>query len=322
MASEFELIARYFTRPTTHTELGVGDDGALLRPAAGMSLVVSTDMLVEGTHFLPGADAEDLGWKTLAVNVSDLAAMGATPRWAVLAVALPQAREAWVAAYCRGLFACADAYGVDLVGGDTTRGPLNICATVMGEAPVGQALLRSGARAGDEIWVSGSPGLAALGLAHSQGRCILSEPALTDCLAALHRPTPRVALGLALRGIASAAIDVSDGLLADLGHILERSGVGAELELESMPRAASVAAPERALAEDCLLCGGDDYELLFTAPAASHDLLLALSATLALPLTAIGRIVAGGAEDLHLLCQGKRLPLPVRRGYDHFAPAS
>ncbi|MRR09829.1 thiamine-phosphate kinase, partial [bacterium] len=219
MPSEFALIDKYFRRPTRHTVLGVGDDGAIVRPAPGMELVVSTDMLVAGTHFLPDTDPEALGWKVLAVNVSDLAAMGATPRWALLAAALPAATESWIERFARGFFACADEFGIDVIGGDTTKGPRNFCVTIFGEIPEGQALRRSGAKVGDEVWVSGRPGHAALGLAHLQGRVTLSEPALTDCLAALHRPQPRVALGLALRGLASAAIDVSDGLLADLRHI-------------------------------------------------------------------------------------------------------
>ncbi|MBZ0125471.1 MAG: thiamine-phosphate kinase, partial [Rhodocyclaceae bacterium] len=190
MPSEFELIARHFTRPVRHTVLGVGDDGAVLRPAPGMDLVVTTDMLVAGTHFLPDADAEALGWKALAVNLSDLAAMGAQPRWAVVAASLPAADEIWIAAFARGFFACAEAFEVDVIGGDTTRGPLNLAPTVFGEVPQGQALTRAGARSGDELWVSGTPGLAALGLAHRQGKVSLGEAALARCLAALDRPQP------------------------------------------------------------------------------------------------------------------------------------
>ncbi|HUW38780.1 MAG TPA: thiamine-phosphate kinase [Rhodocyclaceae bacterium] len=320
MTSEFELIARYFTRPTPHAVQGVGDDGAIVRVASGMELVITTDMLVAGTHFLPDAEPEALGWKTLAVNVSDLAAMGAQPRWAVVAVALPGVDEPWIAALARGLFACADAFGIDIIGGDTTRGPLNLCPTLFGEAPRGQALLRSGAQQGDEIWLSGAPGLAALGLAHSQGRCVLREPALTDCLAALNRPQPRVALGIALRGIASAAIDVSDGLLADLGHILERSGVGATLHLDLLPDAAHAACADPALARDCLLAGGDDYELLFTAAPGRRARIEALAGELGLALTAIGNIVPGSALTLQD-ADGRVVAVP-HRGYDHFARTS
>ena len=318
MPSEFELIERHFKRPTRHTLLGVGDDGALLQPTPGMQLVVSTDMLVAGTHFLADADPLDLGWKTLAVNVSDMAAMGATPRWALLAAALPAATESWIAAFARGFFACADAFGVDVIGGDTTRGPRNFCVTIFGEVPPGQALLRSGARAGDEIWVSGRPGLAALGLAHLQGRCVLEEAARIDCLGALHRPQPRVALGLALRGLASAAIDVSDGLLADLGHILEQSRIAAVVDDERLPPAALQTGADAGLARDCRRAGGDDYELLFTVPAARHAEVDALGATLRLALTCIGSIEAGAPGALRLLdAAGNALPA-AQRGYDHF----
>lgn len=309
MPSEFELIDRYFRHPTRHTELGVGDDGAIVRPTPGMELVVSTDMLVAGTHFLPNADAEDLGWKALAVNISDMAAMGAQPRWALLAAALPAATESWVEKFARGFFACADTYGVDVIGGDTTKGPRNLCVTIFGEVPEGTALRRSGARPGDEIWVSGQPGRAALGLAHLQGRTQLAEPQLSDCLAALHRPQPRVALGLALRGLATAAIDVSDGLLADLGHILEASVKAAELR---------VALPADALERDCLLSGGDDYELVFTLPAARHAEIEALATTLQLALTSIGTIAAGGAGTIDLRDPAGRPVEIEHRGYDHF----
>jgi thiamine-monophosphate kinase len=309
--SEFALIDRYFRQPTRHTELGVGDDAAIIRPTPGMELLVSTDMLVAGTHFLPGADPEDLGWKALAVNVSDIAAMGAQPRWALLAAALPAATESWIEKFARGFFGCAEAFGIDVIGGDTTKGPRNLCVTIFGEAPPGAALRRSGARPGDEIWVSGRPGRAALGLAHLQGRAELGEPALTDCLAALHRPQPRVALGLALRGLATAAIDVSDGLLADLGHILDASGASAELRL--------AVSPAPTFEELCYLSGGDDYELAFTAPAARRAEVAALADSLGLALARIGSIVAGtpGAIDLRTLA-GEAVAIE-HRGYDHFS---
>ncbi|CAG0960864.1 thiamine-monophosphate kinase [Rhodocyclaceae bacterium] len=318
MPSEFALIDRYFRRPARDAVLGVGDDGAIVRPRPGMDIVVSTDMLVAGTHFLPNADPGDLGWKTLAVNVSDMAAMGAEPRWALLAAALPAATESWIAAFAEGFFACAEAFGVDVIGGDTTKGPRNFCVTIFGEVPEGQALLRSGARAGDEIWVSGSPGLAALGLAHLQGRTVLGEPALTSCLAALHRPQPRVALGLALRGLATSAIDVSDGLLADIGHILEESGAAAVLHLDRMPMAAAGACNDAGLVRDCLLAGGDDYELAFTVPAARHAEVATLAAALPLALTCIGTVVPGESGHTTVL-DGAGNPLSLeRRGYDHF----
>ena len=310
MPSEFALIDRHFKRATRHTVLGVGDDGAIVRPGAGCELVISTDMLVAGTHFLANTDAEDLGWKTLAVNVSDMAAMGAQPRWALLAVALPAATESWIEKFARGFFTCADAFGIDVIGGDTTQGPRNFCVTIFGEVPAGTALLRSGAQAGDEIWVSGTLGRAALGLAHLQGRIALAEPELSECLAALHHPQPRVALGLALRGIATAAIDVSDGLLADLGHLLKASGVAATLKL--------AVTPEPTIERDCYLSGGDDYELVFTVPATRHADIVALAESLALPLTCLGIIAAGTPSALTVLdATGEPLEI-ARRGYDHF----
>ncbi len=310
MPSEFVLIDRYFRRATHHTVLGVGDDGAIVRPAPGCELVVSTDMLVAGTHFLPNTDPEDLGWKVLAVNVSDMAAMGAQPRWALLAAALPAATESWIEKFARGFFACADAFGIDVIGGDTTKGPRNFCVTICGEVPTGSALLRSGAHPGDEIWISGMPGRAALGLAHLQERLVLTEPALSACLAALHRPQPRVALGLALRGLATATIDVSDGLLADLGHILDASGVAARVQPAVLP------APT--FERECYLSGGDDYELIFTAPAACHAEIDALAATLDLPLTWLGNIEAGPAGQLAVFdSAGQTVGIP-HRGYDHF----
>jgi thiamine-monophosphate kinase len=318
VASEFELIARYFTRPVRHTVLGVGDDGAVLRPASGMDLVVSTDMLVAGTHFLADADPEALGWKALAVNLSDLAAMGAAPRWAVVAAALPSADEAWIAAFARGFFACAEAFDVDVVGGDTTRGPLNLAPTVFGEVPQGEALTRAGGRAGDDLWLSGTPGLAALGLAHRQGKVSLRDTAAA-CLAAIDRPQPRIALGLALRGLATAAIDVSDGLLADIGHILERSALAADIDFDRLPRAALAAGADIALARHCLVAGGDDYELAFSVPPDRRGAIEALSARLGLPLTRIGSLRAGPAGEL-ILRDAAGQPMPVgRRGFDHFA---
>ncbi len=312
MPSEFVLIDRHFRRPTRHTELGVGDDGAIVRPSPGCALVVSTDMLVAGTHFLPDADPTDLGWKVLAVNVSDMAAMGAQPKWVLLAAALPDANEAWIASFAAGVFACAAAFGIDVIGGDTTKGPLNFCVTIFGEVPAGQALLRAGAQPGDAIWVSGHPGRAAQGLAHLQGRIVLEEPALADCLAALHRPQPRVALGLGLRGLANAAIDVSDGLLADLGHVLDASKVAATLSL--------AVSPAPTFAETCYLSGGDDYELLFTALHGRHAEVLALGKNLGLPLTCIGRIDAGPPGRLDVQTQDGQ-PVDIRRrGYDHFMP--
>ena len=319
MASEFDLIRRHFTRDARHTSLAVGDDAALVQPRAGMQLAVSTDMLVAGTHFFADTDAEGLGWKTLAVNVSDLAAMGADPRWAVLAVSLPAADEPWIAAFARGFFACADAFGVDLIGGDTTRGPLNLCVTIFGEVPVDAAITRDGARPGHELWITGTPGHAALGLAHLRGETALHGSHAARCLDALHRPQPRVAFGLALRGVASAMLDVSDGLLGDLAHILERSRCGARIDVPALPLADLLATgADAALARRCLLSGGDDYELLFTAPAAQHGAVTALGRRLALPVTRIGTITAQAGQLTLREADGGEHASPLR-GFDHFA---
>lgn len=317
MAGEFELIARHFKRPVRHTDLGVGDDGALLRVAPDHQLVVSTDMLVAGTHFLPDADAQSLGWKTAAVNISDMAAMAAVPRWITLALALPAANEDWVARFAAGFAECCEAFDVDWIGGDTTRGPLNLCATVLGEVPAGKAVCRDGARPGDDIWISGWPGLAALGLQQLLGQCELNGDWRERCLSALHRPQPRVALGLALRNVASAMLDVSDGLAGDLGHILEHSQCGAELEDAALPLLPALSACNDAqAARNALLFGGDDYELLFCASADARDAVESLSGTLALPLARIGAITASSGLALRSR-DGTLTSLPAR-GYAHF----
>lgn len=329
MPSEFDLIQRYFARATPQTVLGPGDDCALIAPTLGMELAMTTDMLVAGTHFFPDTDPQQLGWKTLAVNVSDLAAMGARPRWALLAGSLPDADETWLASFATGFFACAAACNVDLVGGDTTRGPLSLCVTAIGEVPAGRALRRDGARPDDDLWVSGQPGLAALGLAHLQGRIALPADLARACIGQLQKPSPRVELGLALRqqALATAAIDISDGLLADLGHIAERSGVDIDVVLSNLPAlpdglAASLPADDAAeLARRCQLAGGDDYELGFTAPPQARAALSELSARLGLPLWRIGRVAchAAGAGEVRLLADDGHV-LPVgQRGFDHFA---
>lgn len=314
--SEFDLIQRYFTRPAPGAILGVGDDAALLQIADGMELAVSTDMLVSGTHFFPDADPFLLGHKTLAVNLSDLAAMGAVPRWATLALSLPSVDENWLRRLSEGFFALADEHGVELVGGDTTRGPLNLNVTIMGEVPRGKALRRSGALVGDDIWVSGSLGAAALGLAQLQGRIELPEEVRLSCLAALHRPQPRVALGLALRNISSSAIDISDGLLADLGHILECSRVGAKLDFDSIP-AGIPQHIEESLLRHCILSGGDDYELCFTAATAKRTEIETIAAKLRLPLARIGSIIAG--QHCAVYAADGSVMTTKESGYDHFA---
>jgi thiamine-monophosphate kinase len=321
MPSEFDLIARYFTRPTPRAVLGPGDDCALLAPSPGMELAATTDMLVAGTHFFAETDPVQLGWKTLAVNVSDLAAMGARPRWALLAGCLPAVDEAWIAAFMEGFFACAGRYGVELVGGDTTCGPLNLCVTALGEVPAGGALRRDGARPGDDVWVSGHPGLAALGLAQLQGRAALPDALAAMCVGALQKPMPRVELGMALQGLAHAAVDVSDGLLADVGHIAERSALDVEIVIAQLPDLPEKVDTEVAgLARTCQLAGGDDYELAFSASPEKRDELAALSAELDLPLWRIGRAIEAAGDTGEVRLIGERgEPVAVgRKGFDHF----
>jgi thiamine-monophosphate kinase len=319
MPGEFELIARHFTRPARNpaVALGVGDDCALLQPQAGQQLAVSSDMLVEGRHFLSTVAPERLGHKALAVNLSDLAACGAEPLAFTLALALPRADEAFVAGFAQGLFALADAHGIALAGGDTTAGPLNICITVLGQVPQGRALLRSGARAGDELWVSGTLGDARLALEVFRGRVALNGSDFDTVRLAMEQPQPRVALGLALRGIASSAIDLSDGLVGDLGHILQRSAVGATLDADALPRSAIMAAQPLARQQECLLAGGDDYELLFTAPAALRAAVQAAGDRAGVAVTRCGRIEA---EPGLRVVDGGGHPLAQRfQGFDHFA---
>ncbi len=320
---EFDLIAKHFTRATPGAVLGVGDDCALLAPTPGMQLAVSSDMLLEGRHFSPQDSPAGIGHKSLAVNLSDLAAMGATPRWATLAIALPEENDAWLTAFARGFFRMADQHGIELVGGDTTRGALTISITVMGEVPPGQALRRDGTQAGDDVWVSGVIGSAALALAYRQGRLFMEQIDAARVLPALYLPTPRVELGIALRGIATSAIDISDGLLGDLGHILERSQVGASpigarLEFAALPTLPMVQDYlHEAVARDCLLAGGDDYELCFTAPADRRDAVAAAAQSVGVAVTRIGRITAESGLTV-IGTDGRPLPFE-HTGYDHFA---
>ena len=325
--TEFELIDRFFRCQENSAGnargivLGIGDDAALLAPTPGSQLAASVDMLVSGRHFFADVDPEALGHKALAVNLSDMAAMGATPRWALLAGALPDADPQWLKGFARGFFALAKAHGVDLVGGDTTRGPLNLCVTLLGEVPAGKALLRSGALAGDSIWLSGALGDAALALAHHAGRLVLTADEAAACWNALLRPTPRVALGLKLRGLASAAIDVSDGLVGDLAHVLDASKVGAVLELAAIPRSEALdrqlASSAHDIALRCLLAGGDDYELCFTT-APSHDpRVAALTAELGLELRRVGTVAA--KPGLIVQDSSGRPLAPLPQAYDHFA---
>ena len=317
MVSEFDLIRRYFTRPARGARLGVGDDAALLPSPNGQDIVVSTDTLVSGVHFFPDADPRALGHKALAVNLSDLAAMGAKPRWALLAITVPDANERWLAEFSDGLFRLADEYDVELVGGDTTRGPRSITITVIGEIGMGKALTRSGARVGDELWVSGVLGSAALGVLHLKGDLRLKGLDLEHCLTRLHRPVPRVALGCGLVGIASAAIDVSDGLAADVGHIAESSGVGFRIEYGAVPCTPEVEGLKNVPAvRRAVLAGGDDYELAFTAPPRQSAAITALSARLGIGLTRIGTAIKNGGVQI-FDDAGKPIALEAT-GFDHF----
>ncbi|MEB0137381.1 thiamine-phosphate kinase [Actimicrobium sp. CCC2.4] len=290
--SEFDLIARYFTRPDRgHPSvlLGVGDDCALLRPVR-LQQAISMDMLVEGRHFLPGADPVALGHKCLAVNLSDLAAMGARPIAFTLALALPAIDESWLQGFSAGLFALADQHDCALIGGDTTKGPLTICITVFGELVTAGALLRSAARAGDDIWVSGTLGDARLALAYRLGELKLDASTLAQCTPRMDRPTPRNALGIALVGVAHAAIDISDGLGGDLGHILTCSGAGATIDVDALPAGPALASQSIALRRAYCVAGGDDYELCFTAPRANRQAVLDAGRDTHTNVTRIGSI--------------------------------
>ncbi len=316
---EFELIRRFFDRQgpaAPGVATGIGDDCAVLSPTPGWQWLVSTDMLVEGRHFLSTVDPERLGHKALAVNLSDLAACGATPRAFFLALSLPRAEARFLEGFARGLFKLADAHGIALAGGDTTAGPLNVCITVMGEAPQGQALLRSGARPGDELWVSGTLGDARLALEVFRGTQGLAGDAFAQVRRAMELPQPRVALGQALRGIASSAIDVSDGLMGDLGHVLKASGVGATIAFEALPRSAVLAGQDLPLQQECLLAGGDDYELVFTAPPQRHQAVLDAAARAGTLVRCVGRIRAEPGLEVR---DPQGAPLALRfASFDHF----
>ena len=313
-AGEFDLIARIRARVATRADvvLGIGDDAALLAPPPGRQLVVTADTLNDGVHFPRGTSPADVGWKALAVNLSDLASMGAEPAWCTLSLSLPQSDPAWIEGFLDGFLDLAGQHDIALVGGDTTRGPLSISVTAMGLVEPGQALRRDGARVGDEVWVTGTLGDAAGGLA------LLDREPVPALRARLDRPTPRVAAGRALAGIATACVDVSDGLLADLGHVCARSHVAAHLDVDALPASAAL---REAFGEADRIAlqasGGDDYELCFTAPADAGADIDAVSAQLGLRFTRIGRIVAG--EGVHPVDAKSQPWSSPRRGYDHFA---
>ena len=322
---EFDLIDRFFKRPARRAALGVGDDCALLNPTPGMQLAISTDLLLEGRHFLSTVDPVRLGHKALAVNLSDLAACGARPLAFTLALALPEAIDAWLEGFSRGLFALADAHDCELIGGDTTRGPLAICITVFGEVPPGQALLRSGARPGDDLYVSGTLGDARLALEVFRGTRSVPQAAFDAARERMEQPTPRVALGLALRGVATAAADISDGLVGDLGHILKASGAGAWIDTSIAINLIAARGhltleggqSDAEFALECVLAGGDDYELVFTAPPEARNRVKAAAVQTQTPVTRIGRIEA---EPGLRLVDGSGAPVAGRfTSFDHFS---
>ena len=326
---EFDLIERYFKRSAKCAVLGIGDDCALLQPPAGTHMAISSDMLVQGRHFFTDVDPRTLGHKALAVNLSDLAACGAEPMAFTLALALPQINEAWLAAFSQGLFGLADRHGCELIGGDTTRGPMNICITVFGTlpAPAGksQALLRSGAKPGDDIYVSGHLGDARLALDALRGKYHLPPALLQAARQRLEAPSPRIALGLALRGLANAAMDLSDGLVGDLQHLLKASKVGATLHtasaLDLLAARNHADWPSAGINDEaaltCVLSGGDDYELLFTAPPSCAAALQVAAVQSATPIHCIGRINAAPGLQLQG-ANGAELPNHFT-SFDHFS---
>ncbi|MEZ5465797.1 MAG: thiamine-phosphate kinase [Lysobacteraceae bacterium] len=313
---EFDLIERIRRRLGAQADvvLGIGDDAAIVQPLPDRQLVVCTDTLVKGVHYPPETGAADIGWKALAVNLSDLAAMGARPRWVTLALTRPQADEAWLEDFLDGFLALAITHGVALVGGDTTRGPESITVTAFGSVPPEQALRRDAARIGDELWVTGTLGDAALALKQWKDGGRIDDAALA---ARLDRPTPRIAFGLALRGIAHACIDISDGLLADIGHVAKASAVGIELQVDALPTSGQLAALPSLARQGLQLAGGDDYELCFSAPAEQASTLQRLAEAAGLRVTRIGRVIDGGGVRV-LDANGQVFSLSDE-GYRHFS---
>lgn len=319
--SEFEIIRHYFSQTSSTSVLGVGDDAAIIAVSPSKELVISTDTLVSGQHFFADTDPFKLGHKSLAVNLSDMAAMGAKPRWALLVLTLPkqliQENSQWLDKFSKGFYSLAHEHHVELIGGDTASGPLNICVQMMGEIDQGKALLRSNAQPNDDIWVSGYLGDAAMALAHEQQRIVLQPDEIERCLFALLTPIPRIRLGEQLINLAHSAIDISDGLLADLGHILDCSGVGATININAIACSAVLRnyLPQPH-AINCLLAGGDDYELCFTAPSLNRREINRLSSELSIPLSCIGKITE--AKGLTVLDSDGSVLTQENKGYDHF----
>ncbi len=324
MTPEFDLIARHFVRHSTRAPkraaLGIGDDCALLDVVAHKSLAVSTDTLVSGVHFFADANPEKLGHKALAVNLSDLAAMGATPRYVTLALTVPSIDHVWLGAFAKGFFALADEHAVELVGGDTTRGPMSITLTVFGEVDKSLALRRDAAKAGDDIWITGTLGGAALALQHMLGKLTLPGKVFNAVTDRLHCPTPRLNMGAALLGVAHAAIDISDGLLADLGHICERSNLSATIERDLLPLSPGLLGIRADLRDACALSGGDDYELCFTAPTSARQRIEALGVELGVAVTRVGLMTARTNGVVVMVADEKGTPVSLpASGFDHFS---
>jgi thiamine-monophosphate kinase len=331
---EFDLIERFFKTAANSLfanadqaiSLGIGDDCALIKPGADEEVAITSDMLVEGRHFFAGANPELLGRKALAVNLSDLAAMGARPIGFTLAIALPTVDNTWLEAFSKGLFAMAKEYSCPLIGGDTTAGPLTISITAFGALPKGEAIRRSGAKPGDDIWVSGTVGDARLALAALRHEITLSAEDLQQIEHRMHNPTPRIELGMQLRNIASAALDVSDGLLGDLRHILKQSQVDAEIQLDKLPKSDTLQKQDVQIQNQFAACGGDDYEICFTAPASQRDNVQAISKSIRLPLTIIGKTVPKKDVEVKVYLLNKSgnflsdaETAPFLKSFDHFA---
>ena len=314
MTSEFEIIERYFKKKMKQTALGVGDDAAMIHVRNNYQLAISSDMLIENIHFLKNTNPSHLGWKSLAVNLSDIAAMGATPKWATLSISLPKINHAWLKKFSKGFFKCADKFGIDLIGGDTTKGPLSISITIMGESKKDEALLRSGAKINDDIWVTGQLGLASMGLANLQGQLKLPPRIKMKCLRALEIPTPKTFLGSYLSRYANSCIDISDGLIQDLRHILKASKVGASLLLTDIPCEKFIHTSKQ---YQFVLNGGDDYELLFTAAKKNRPFIKKIAKKTNTPVTMIGNITKKKALNV-LSEQGKSIKFNPK-GFDHFA---
>ena len=314
MTSEFEIIERYFKKKMKQTALGVGDDAAMIHVRNNYQLAISSDMLIENIHFLKNTNPSHLGWKSLAVNLSDIAAMGATAKWATLSISLPKINHAWLKKFSKGFFKCADKFGIDLIGGDTTKGPLSISITIMGESKKDEALLRSGAKINDDIWVTGQLGLASMGLANLQGQLKLPPRIKMKCIRALEIPTPKTFLGSYLSRYANSCIDISDGLIQDLKHILKASKVGASLLLNDIPCEKFIHTSKQ---YQFVLNGGDDYELLFTAAKKNRTFIKKIAKKTNTPVTMIGNITKKKALNI-LSEQGKSIKFNPK-GFDHFA---